>query len=55
MNEITNDTEYQNFISETKKRYSNAQLKAVTAVNEEMIAFYWDLGKRILEKQSKVK
>jgi len=55
VNEITNDTEYQSFISETKERYSNAQLKAVTAVNEEIIAFYWDLGKRILEKQSKVK
>jgi predicted nuclease of restriction endonuclease-like (RecB) superfamily len=46
------DTEYQEFLIEIKQHYRNAQLKAAYAVNEAMIQFYWDLGKRIVEKQA---
>ncbi len=51
MKQLSIDSEYQAFIAETKKRYRDAQLKAVSAVNEQMIEFYWDLGNRILESQ----
>lgn len=55
MHHISSDTEYQAFIAEIKQRYRNAQLKAVSTVNEQMIEFYWDLGKRILAKQKAAK
>jgi predicted nuclease of restriction endonuclease-like (RecB) superfamily len=48
---FTTDAEYQTFLVDIKMRYSSAQLKAVYAVNHEMIQFYWQLGKQILEKQ----
>src|SRR5260363_413552 len=46
------DTDYQAFLSDIKQHYRSAQLKAVHAVNQQMIQFYWHLGKRILEKQA---
>lgn len=46
------DTEYQSFLSEIKQHYQKAQLKAAYAVNQEMIQFYWHLGKEIVEKQA---
>lgn len=49
------DKDYQVFLAEIKQRYRSAQLKAVHAVNHEMILFYWDVGNRILEKQTKAK
>lgn len=51
---VTIDTEYQTFLAEIKANYRSAQLKAVHAVNSQMIQFYWSLGKRILEKQASV-
>lgn len=46
------DAEYQTFLAEIKRRYRSSQLKAVYAINHEMIMFYWQLGKQIIEKQS---
>src|SRR5260364_363154 len=46
------DTDYQAFLSDIKQHYRSAQLKAVHAVNQQMIQSYWHLGKRILEKQA---
>ncbi len=51
MKTLFTDSEYQTFLAETKQRYQRAQLRAAYAVNEQLIEFYWDLGKRILEKQ----
>ncbi|WP_232051821.1 PDDEXK nuclease domain-containing protein [Aquicella siphonis] len=39
-------------MSEIKKRYQTAQLKAAHAVNKELIHFYWQLGTDIIEKQA---
>lgn len=55
MQDLSDDSEYRKFIAETKQQYRNAQLKAVSAVNEQMIEFYWNLGNRILEKQKSTK
>jgi predicted nuclease of restriction endonuclease-like (RecB) superfamily len=52
MTKFTINSEYQAFLIDIKQRYRNAQLKAVYAVNREMIQFYWELGKQILEKQT---
>ena len=43
--------EYKNWISELSKRYRSAQIKAAVAVNKEMLQFYWELGKEIVERQ----
>lgn len=54
MNTLFVDTEYQAFLADIKQSYQSAQLKAAHAVNREMIQFYWQLGKQILEKQAEV-
>lgn len=51
MENLTVDTDYKTFLLDVKQRYRSAQLKAVYAINQEMILFYWELGKKILEKQ----
>jgi len=48
-NEISND--YATFISELKSRVAAARLSAARAVNRELIALYWDIGKAIVEQQ----
>lgn len=46
------DSSYREFLTDIKKRYQSAQLKAAHYVNKELIQFYWQLGKDIIEKQS---
>lgn len=52
-NKVIKDTHYLNWISELKKQFRQAQLKAVVRVNQELLQFYWHLGSEILEKQQK--
>ncbi len=49
----TND--YRRFIQEIKQRIQSAQIKAVVAVNRELLRLYWDLAKRIVEKQKQTR
>ncbi len=42
---------YEEFLNDLKQRIRSAQIKAAIAVNSELIALYWDIGKRIVEKQ----
>ncbi len=49
--EITT-TEYKNWLVELKSKIRSSQIKAAIAVNSELIAFYWELGKLISEKES---
>ncbi|MDR1699423.1 MAG: DUF1016 N-terminal domain-containing protein, partial [Prevotellaceae bacterium] len=42
---------YTQFLVEIKARIRSAQYEAMKAVNKEMIQLYWDIGKRITEKQ----
>ncbi len=44
--------EYLNFRNEIMTRIRSAQYEALKAVNREMIALYWEIGKRITEQQA---
>lgn len=43
------DPEYRKWVQELKERYRRSQIKAATKVNQEMIQYYWDLGRDIVE------
>ena len=43
---------YLNFKNEITARIRSAQYEALKAVNKEMIALYWEVGKRITEQQT---
>ena len=43
------DKEYQKWIKDLSSRYRRSQIKAAVKVNQEMLAFYWSLGRDIVE------
>ena len=43
------DGEYRNWIKELANRYRRSQIKASIRVNNEMLMFYWSVGKDITE------
>jgi len=45
---------YNDFLTEIKQRIKDAQYSALKAVNKELIQFYWDIGKSIIEKQEEL-
>ena len=47
---ITTD-DYRTLIADLKTRIRSAQIKAALAVNTQLIALYWDIGKLIAQKQ----
>lgn len=46
-------SDYHAFLATIKTRIQQAQLRAVVAVNKELILLYWQLGKAILDRQQK--
>jgi len=48
---ITSTKEYGKFLAEIKERIRSAQYEALKYVNKELIGLYWDIGKKIVEKQ----
>src|SRR5918996_1079183 len=44
--------EYTEFVSELKQRIASARLHAARSVNQDLILLYWDIGKRIVERQA---
>jgi len=46
--------EYKKFFVEVKERIHQAQYDAHRAVNKELIQLYWDIGKKIVEKQNEL-
>lgn len=44
---------YVDFLGEIKERIRRAQYDALKAVNKELIALYWDIGRLIVERQEK--
>lgn len=46
------DKDYTLWVKELVKRYRSSQIKAAVKVNNEMLRFYWELGKDIEEKQA---
>jgi len=52
---MTNDLKgesYMHLIQSLKQEISNARIRAHLAVNKEMIHLYWNIGKKILERQN---
>ena len=43
------DGEYLEWIKKLSTRYRQSQIKAAVKVNEEMLRFYWELGRDIVE------
>ena len=50
MNKIP-QSDYQSFVKEIKEKIHRAQLRAMRAVNRELLSLYSDIGKSIVEKQ----
>lgn len=46
------DKDYVQWIKELSSRYRRSQIKAAVKVNEEMLRFYWELGRDIVEKKA---
>jgi predicted nuclease of restriction endonuclease-like (RecB) superfamily len=46
--------DYRQFLIEIKERIRVAQYEALKAVNKEMIQLYWDIGRRLSEKQKEL-
>ena len=49
--ELIQDKDYLNWIKELSKRFMQSQVKAAVRVNQEMLCFYWSLGKDISERK----
>ena len=43
------DKEYLQWVKDLGRRYRRSQIKAAVRVNEEMLRFYWELGRDIVE------
>ncbi len=52
--ELKLNHEYKTFLEDIKERVRASQYEAFKAVNKELIALYWDIGKRIVEKQKEL-
>jgi len=53
--QLQSDEHYQNLLNEIKSRLKKSQLRAAISVNHELIQFYWEVGKLIIERQEKSK
>ena len=49
---IRRDEQYAAWVSELKERYRASQIKAATAVNSELLRFYWLLGRDIVARDA---
>jgi hypothetical protein len=43
--------DYATLLAEVKERIRTAQYAALRAVNQQLIALYWDIGRLIVERQ----
>jgi hypothetical protein len=55
MSDLLKNTEYKSWLSYLKLTIKQRQMKAVLAVNSELILLYWELGRQIVEKQEEAK
>lgn len=46
-----NLSEYTEFLGELKSKIQNAQVRAISKVNSELVLLYWQIGREILERQ----
>jgi len=55
MSKLRKDKNYIEWLKSLKEKFKQFQLKAAVKVNTELLNFYWDLGKEIIEKQKETK
>jgi predicted nuclease of restriction endonuclease-like (RecB) superfamily len=48
---LFSDKDYKTVLVDLKKKIQECQLKAITAVNNELIRLYWNIGEMIVKKQ----
>ena len=53
--QLSEQPDYRQWLGQLKTSFRQRQLKAAVAVNSELLAFYWQLGSEIVEKQQQVK
>lgn len=53
MKKLMQNEEYTQLLESIKTRIRRAQYDALKAVNKELMALYWDIGKMIVERQEK--
>lgn len=46
------DKDYLQWIKKLGSRYRRSQIKAAVKVNEEMLRFYWELGRDIVDRDA---
>ena len=46
---LTKDLAYKQWVQSLSKKFRQSQIKAAVKVNREMLAFYWELGRDIVE------
>ena len=51
-NLVKTDETYRSWIREVSSRFRRSQIKAAVKVNDEMLRFYWSLGRDLSEKKS---
>ena len=49
------DKDYSQWISDLSSRYRRSQIKAAVKVNQEMLRFYWELGRDIVEMKTETR
>ena len=49
------DKDYQQWVQQLSKRFRQNQIKAAVQVNQEMIRFYWELGRDISDRNAENK
>lgn len=51
MSKLILDNDYTEWVADLSRRYRSSQIKAAVSVNEELLKFYWSLGRDIVERQ----
>lgn len=49
------DNQYKKWVAELSRRYRKSQIKAAVKVNNEMLRFYWSLGRDIVALQAETR
>ena len=51
---LTTNLEYKAFVEEIKQCVRASQYEALKSVNKGLIALYWDIGKKIVDRQKRL-
>lgn len=52
-NNLVHTKHYLDFLKEVRERIRSAQYEALKNVNKVLISLYWDIGKKIVERQGR--